>query len=571
MKGGTSEAQVVGLVTSLFYQAREARRPLVQEWKRNYRILNNDDWKPAAEPWLPNPSIPKIWPVIASLAAWSTDQRPRIEAVPTMPPFSPYADFFQGLGEQMTALLNTSWLLNGLARELSMVLWDMYTYRVGYTKVGWEPWLADGHGDATMRRVDPFQIYPDPFARNEADLSYIIQAHMMSVDDADRAFPGAAKLIGSNAGLLDAEPAPHRLSEQNNDSKPRYNLKPLGANTQQGMGRVRGGESSGQITSPVMTVLECWVRSHKHEKQKDGSTRTTEDWTVIVVGGNRVLMHENAWDVNAFGSHPFDKLCLFSTGEWYGPSLVTFLGSPQESINRILKRIEQNIDLVGNPMLVEGPASAEMNRRITNRPGARLNARPSDVAWMNPPQMHPQMALTLLQYYAAEIESISGMSAIMRGFSPTGRNAQGVIDSVQDSAFVRVRATLREIEHLLRSAGTKMMATIAEFYTEPRMATILGGDGEKTSLVLRKNHFYDPREQQPMRFSLLADGGSELETSRQALSARAAQYWGMQLIDREEALKAVRWPNWKTVSDRVDHKEMQGAMGAPTQRSVSRS
>ena len=116
-----------------------------------------------------------------------------------------------------------------------------------------------------------------------------------------------------------------------------------------------------------------------------------------------------------------------------------------------------------------------------------------------------------------------------------------------------------------------MMATIAEFYTEPRMATILGGDGEKTSLVLRKNHFYDPREQQPMRFSLLADGGSELETSRQALSARAAQYWGMQLIDREEALKAVRWPNWKTVSDRVDRKEMQGAMGAPTQRSVSRS
>jgi hypothetical protein len=570
-----AEMRVANLVQSLFFQAREARRPVAVEWKRNYRVLNGRLWQPgqANDSWAPRPEVPKIWPIIASLAAWMTDQRPNLEAVPTTPPFSPYADYYAGIGQDMTALLNTTYQMNSLPSEITMLVWDCLTYGIGYVKNAWEPWLADGKGDAVFRRVDPMSIFPDPHARTVNDMGYIIQAHTLSLDDLDRAWPGARAKMGDQASpIIDADlQLPHKLDDTVSATSPRYNLAPLGTNTPRPMGKVTNSPDLAGTQSPMVTALECWVRSHKHVT-KGGKTRTEEIWTCIVTCGSVVLAHDDAWDINSFGTHPFDKMTLFSTGEWYGPALVSLMASAQSSINRILAAIEANIELTGNPMLVEATRSSSRNKRITNRPGARLEADPREVAWMNPPQMHPQMAVMLLQYYAAELESISGMSALQRGFSPTGRNAQGVIDSVQDAAFVRVRATLRELEGVLRRAGTKLMGTIAEFYDEPRMATILGPDGERTALTLREKHFYDPEDgKTPLRFALLADAGSELSTSRQALAAQALSMYGLQLIDRVEALKALRWPNYSTVAQRADAAAITGQMQGPGARAAARA
>jgi hypothetical protein len=557
-----AEMRVARLVHDLFFEAREARRGLTAEWKRNYRILNGKVWSPnAGESWAPRPDVPKIWPIIASLASWMTDQRPTLEAVASTPPFSPYADYFGGIAQDMTALLQTSYNLNSLPTEISMMLWDVLTYGVGYVKNVWEPWLADGKGDALFRRVDPFCIFPDPHARTPDQLSHIIQAHTMTVDDMDRAFPGSrAKLAGETPSLLDRDmQAPHKLDDAVSSTAPRYNLAPLGSNSQRVMAPTKGGPAANQ-RSEMVTVLECWVRSHEHKSD----TRTKETWTCIVVAGSVVLKHEDAWDVNSFGSHPFDKMALFSTGEWYGPALVSLMASAQVSINRILAAIETNVDLVGNPMLVEAPRSASRNKRITNRPGSRLEANPNDIAWLQPPQMHPQMAVMLLQYYAGELEYISGVKAIMS--IPGGRNAQGVVDSVQDAAFVRVRATLRELEQTLRRAGSKMMATIAEFYDEPRLAVILGDGGERTALTIRKHHFYDPTNNQPLRFALMADAGSEMATSRQALENKAISLYGLQAIDRLELLKAIKWSNYTNVAQRVDAAAMTGSLGGAQSR-----
>lgn len=559
---------IPALVRELFQRARDARLPLMPQWRRNYRHLNNRDWRPGATSWEEEPAVSQIWPVVASSTAWLTDQRPTISVTPTAEAFSEYWDYYNELAGDLNTCITAAFQAYSLEAEIMKAWWDTYTYSVGYVKSQWEAPLADGLGDATFRRVDPFTIYPDPFARSPAQLSYIIEARRMTVADAERAWPGAAQLL-TNQFLEDMDEAPDRL-EDTNRNRPRVTLGPITgggapANIPGNQTRVPG--TSKFTESPVVTILECYVRGTIAEPDPDDpeTVRVRDNWRCIIVCGNAVLVDRPCIEMNAWGGHPYDRLVVCDVGEWYGPCIVELLIPIQRLINWILGSIVRNIYLVGNPQIVEDPRSAATHHRITNRPGQRIPTNPNNIQWMDPPQMHPNMSTELVSYLEGKIETISGLSAMVRGFAPQGRNSQGVLDAVQDAAFVRVRASLRELEHCLRGVASKMAATIAEFYTEPRLAAVIGPGGQQTHLSLRERHFYaidseDPTQSIPLRFSIAADSGSSMPTSKQARIAEAKHLFELGAIDILELLKTVEWPNYQLVTQRV--MENQAAMAA---------
>jgi len=556
-------------VREMFNRARHARRPLIAQWKKNYRTLTNKGWAEQAEPWIPAPKIPQIFPVALSWIGWMTDQRPIIEVMPAAQPFSPFADFYMSLAEDMNTLMSRAFNEYLLDAELTKVLWDEFCYGIGYTKTLWRHTLADGLGDATFDRIDPFTLYPDPYAKTPRDLTYIIEARTMTVTDLDRCYPGAERLIAGNYWTEDTDEAPHKLDDTVSPTGPRVRMGSLnGAATR--WTNQRDERTGGSIyDEPVVTVLECWRRYHVTEHQDDGTSKVIDGWWLSVVVNDIVVMSVDSSEVNAYGGHPYDRCVLVDTGEWYGPSMVEFLASAQTSINRTLSNIESNIALMGNPVLREDPRAQSRHTRISNRPGQRIPARADQVNWLDPPQMNPQIAVQLMSFYKGEIESISGLSAMVRGFSPTGRNSEGVLDSVQDAAFVRVRLHLRELERMMRGIAYKMASTMAEFYTEARTVATIGPDGQETIKILRSRHFYtrdaqDPNDQQPLRFAVVADAGSQLPTSRQARAAEAERLYAIGAIDVYELLKAKQWPNWAVVSKRVMEMQAQsGTLGQP--------
>jgi hypothetical protein len=577
---GPTDDQVVNYVNALFQRARTVRRPLVSRWKQNYRALHNRSWAPRAEAWQPSPEVTQIFPVIFSCVAWETDQRPVIEVQPSMQPFSAYADFYQMLAQDMNAILMANFMNYAQDMEIMKCLWDVKTYGIGYFKTTWEAWLADGIGDANFRRVDPFTIYPDPHARSESELTFIIEAKTMTLSDVDRAYPGAMR-GAQNTYEQDIDEAPHRLDESTSRLMPRFvlgNLPGASSSNPTQWAVAPNAKDRAVQEEQVVTVLEAWVRGHRVTDTDDPRVKKVRDvWQCFVVCGSSLLMNEEAGDVNAYGTHPYSRLVLTDMGEWYGPALVEMLDAPQESIVRMLTAIEQNLALMGNPVLKEVQNSPSTQRRITNRPGQRVPVRNStDVEWLQPPQIHPQMSVELIQFYKGEIESISGLSAMIRGFAPSGRNSQGVLDSVQDAAFVRVRAQLRCLEVALRDVCSKMCANIAEFYTEPRHMAYSGPDGKRLHLALRSRHFYtrdadDPDERIPLRFQLLADAGSQLPTSKQARAADAERLYALGLIDRHETLKAKQWPNFSIVANRMDERELVMGPQGPGKRTSTRS
>lgn len=570
------ENQTAAYVHNLFYRARALRRPLIAQWKRNYRTLHNKMWTPRAEAWMPAPEVSQVFPVIFSSVAWMTDQRPTIETTAAPQPFSEYADFYQSLSQDMNSVLNAVFMGYSLDLEVSKTLWDAFTYGIGYFKTTWEPWLADGIGDTAFRRVTPFNIYPDPFSTSMEDLTYIIEAKQMTVSDVDRSYPGSRGRVA--LGMTeDFDEQPHALEETVSQSMARVRLGNLPTATNTRYSLTDTPRDRGIADDPTVTVLECWVRHHQVTDTDDPQVKKVRDvWRCIVVCGNNVLLDFEAGDINAYGTHPYDRMVIADLGEYYGPSIVALLDSPQESIGRLLAAIEQNIALMGNPVLREGSRSRSRGKRITNKPGQRLEADAGEVEWLNPPQMHPQMSIDLIQFYKGEIESISGLSAMVRGFSPGGRNSQGVLDQVQDAAFVRVRATLRQLEAALRGVCAKMCANVAEFYTEPRNMSIQGADGQKFTMAMRARHFYtrdadNTDERIPLRFTLLADAGSQLPTSKQARAADAERLFALGAIDVYELLKAKQWPNYSIVAKRVMEQMSQGMSQAPAKRTATRS
>lgn len=575
-----AQQKKIQTVRALFYRDRDARRNIITQWRKNYKVLNNKTWTVKSEAWMPTPEISNIWPLLASMVAWMTDQRPTFETAPSLVSFSNAWKEADGLAEKMNACLSSSFTVNNLDAEVEKFLWDVGTYGIGYSKTTWEPWLADGLGDSAFRRVDPFTLYPDAYARSMETLNHITEATIMTCEDVDRAWPGAMALI-NNRLYEDVDTAPHKASDMVNQNSPRTRLAPLAGDSEYGSAfgsstYTKSARDTEALTTedPVVLVLQTWIRLHEidTEGMEEGTARVTDRWKCIVSCGNVVLMEKYADEIYGFNTHPYDKMTLFDTGEWYGPALVEFLTSPQETINRLLQQVEHNIMLLGNPILMQAPRAGVRQTTLTNRPGTRMQGTPNDTGWLAPPQLHPD-TFRLIEYLEAKMESIAGLGAIMRGFMPNGRNATDTINTVQDGAFVRVRATLRNLERMLRSICSKMAANNAEFYTEPRIVMVAGEGNSPSPVSLKSMEFYldykrgSEDRPVPVRFILRADAGSERPTSRGARSAEADALFAMQAIDEVEVLQAHAWPHAAEVAGRVmDVKAQNGTLGMPPSR-----
>ncbi len=563
------ELNLVGRIQNLFLHARDKRRPLVTQWNKNYRMLRNRHWSAQRPQWMPRPEVPEIFPLIASFVGWMTDQRPEWVVSPWALPGSAYADFLSGLGDDLSIVLKARFQDDDVETEIEKVIWDSQIYGTGVGKVGWDKTLNGGSGDVITRRIDPYTFYPDPQANNMREANYFIEARTYTIQELDRRWPGAA-LAFANGFEQDIDSAPNQLGQR--EDMPMANpgaISPATVPRYSKYGQSRMDTQNYEDAG--VTVFECWIREHYVANDNN----VVDGWRVIVVAGNRVLMNEAATDLWEHGEHPYERYVPYDLGEFWGLSLVELLSSPQESINRILASLQYNVELLGNPVFKEGTRSGLQRQQVTNKPGQRITVNENSTAeWLSPPPLH-EMLPQLIQYFLARMETISGLSAITRGGSAPGRNAQGVIDSMQEASFVRIRMALRNLERFMRRLGMKVSSLIVENYNEPRMVAYLGSDSQSNVRALHANHFMLPggpggNAAIPMKFRLNVDVGSQTQTSREAREAKAITMFGMGAIDDLALLEATDFPNRKAIYERVQKLKAAGAFQPPGARQRSR-
>lgn len=563
------DLELASAIRNLFFRARAARRPLVAEWSKNYRILSNRTWLSTRPSWLPNPEVPEIYPIVSSITGWMTDQRPTLQVIPASEPHSPYHEFYAQLGNDLQTAMSATWMVNEYEAEIEQVIWDGMTCGAGIFKSGWDHTLHDGMGDAILRRVDPYTFYPDPNATSMKDANYFIEVRTMSLQELDRRHPGAWNLIGRGGMIEDTDEAPTQLDAQGTMPKanpgalspattPRYGLP--------GQSRLSATDATEDMG---VTVFEAWIREHETKTDDDGNEVVHDGWRVIVMASNHILLNEPAKELWGHGQQPYDRWVPNRTGEfWGGVPMVSLLRPAQLSINRLLAAAQLHIELTGNPVFKESPRAGIQRTKITNKPGQRLTVGEGSTAeWLTGPQLTQDIP-AMVSFYIGEMERVSGLSSIARGMMPSGRPAQGTIADIQESSFVRIRLGQRNLEWALRSAGEKIASLICEFYTQPRLVAIVGPSAETSSRALTGRHFYVPTNEGrvPMRFQLLVQAGSSLPTSRGARISEADTLYAMGALDDMALLEAHDWPNHRMIAQRVMEAKATGVMQPPGAR-----
>ena len=566
-QASNDEAILASEVRGLFEKARAHRRPLVGRWNRHYQILRNGWLGVKRESWMPTPDVPEIYPIIASVVGWMTDQRPTIQITPSMQSSMPEYGFYDSVANDLKTTIYASWINHFYDAEIEKVIWDAFTYGTGIFKACWDASLDGGLGNAVTRRIDPYTFYPDPQATSMENANYFIEVRTMSLQEMDRRWPGSAKRFSESGYAENVDESPTSLSSVG--STPKASPGAIAPNTSTsyglpGQSRVNASDDIG------VTIFEAWLREHYLVEPGEGNKlpSVVESWRVVVVVGNFVLMDEAASELWGHERHPYTRYVMHETGEFWGLSLVELLTPSQIAINRLLASIQQNVELTGNPVLKETTRAGIPRTKIPNKPGARLAIGDGgQVEWLSPPMLQPTM-FSLIQFYIGEMERISGLSAIARGNVPTSRNSEQVLDRVQEASFVRVRLALRNLEWALRDQCQLLATLIVENYTLPRMVATVGKSAERSMLALTARHFYVANEHgaTPMKFSLLVEAGSSLPTSQQAHAEEANVLYAMGALDDEELLKAHKWPGWTNVVQRVEGKKASGMMQPPGAR-----
>jgi hypothetical protein len=545
----------------LYDVAKMRKSRIYSLWSKYEKIVFSDKVNDYLSANMPTPHDNELYPTLSSLVAHMLDQKQGISISSINEPTSPYAEFFNTLASDLNSTINAAWRNYNWDATFQELVWDAAIYGAGICKSTWNSSLASGKGDVEFTRINPWAFYPDPQAKNLTDGNYYIEMRRMSRDEIKRKFPELAKKIMDMPDTLDDEDTDYG-SGQTSLPRADISLLPTGQPGSYGL----PGQSGGYVADDMgITIMEIWLRDlRKRPKNSDPDDDTPKSksknkdddeeiiyedrWRCVLIARNQILLDEWAEDIYGFNNHPYSRFVFDEIGKFYPPSLAHFLCSPQIAIHRLLASIQQNAELTGNPIFMDTSNSGIDRTTIVNRPGQRLTVNSGSAGnppqWLTPPSV-PQYVMDLLQFWIGRIENISGLSGSVKGMAPQPRTADKSVQSAAESAFVRVRNGLRNMEMTLNNAMGICGELIIQNYDQERVVAYSDSTATTEVLALREEHFYvntsyDDDDKTPLQFYVAVDLGSDAMTSRSARVSNAITLFTIGGVDQKYLLEELR-------------------------------
>lgn len=516
----------------------------------------------------------------------NTDQFPDFYAAPclnfqdmkTQPP----EEILTERSADMQKLLKSWWITSGAHFQTQMSLKDALLYGCGILKTGLDVTKAGGLGEATMTRVDPYHILPDPQASCFEDARYVLEVRRVPMFEIIARFPERGHLVKPD-GVSEDEwereklrSGPDLISSQQMSHSGVSGEWPGSAISGQPPMYGRPGKRRQDYTKSVR-LTEAWIRGEDTIEVpiiEDGERKGTVEhtipyWEFIAVANGIVLTPETS---NPFdhGQLPYTRVPHDEIGEFWSMSMTEQLLPAQVALNRLLAATQISAELTGNPILIEPESSGLSRTRIVNRPGGRLTVNTGAtqfIRWLDPPRMS-QDVIQLISYWQDTIDRTSGITAVARGSQLRRREAAASVDAVRESSFARIQAVLRNYEEALKGVGAQIAANIVQFYIEPRIVALMGPEGGSGYLTLGHKHFYIPQvseegkleEDVALNFDVWATSGSTLAMSRAARLAEGFELHKAGELPPGELLKTAQWPDAEKLTQQAQQAQQQAMM-----------
>lgn len=580
----SEEEKTIKLVNSLFQKSKNARKAYDEKWLDYYRMFRGKQWKDARPSYRHSEVINLIFRSIQSTIPILTDSMPKPEFVPSEP-----SDF--ELARILNDILDSDWTYNNWNYQLTEMLYDSHIYGTGFSCIGYDEHACDGIGGVKFESADPFYQFPDPYAIDVNNKSrYHIEAQPVDIEVLKQRYPDKAQYI--KADIIDLSKRDRNMGEEVKYKSPTDNRT------------IFEGSSAYDLQSRNEALeIVCYLKdtsfSEDEINEDDGlggvSTKYVQKLNypngrrIVLVNG--VLCEDKEIDYED-KKFPYARLINYiNPRELWGISEIEQLESPQKIFNKLLSFALDVLTLMGNPIWVVDNTSDVDTDNLFNRPGLVVEKNAGSEVRREPGVQLQPYVMQMIGDMKLWFDDISGSNDVSRGVKPEGVSAASAITALQDAANTRIRQKARNIDAFMQNFGQMYLSRVFQYYDTPRVFRITGDDnsikyfkfhvertidpetneeykvakvrefnqGDDRAYYLGEEKQYDVRR----RFDVKISTGSNLPFEKNRVESQSYSLYDRGIIDAEEVLKNIRYPNAEAVLQRVAEKQAQAAAMQP--------
>lgn len=576
------EKKILKYVLDSFDKAKKFREPYVEKWKDYYQYFRGKQWKNKRPEYRHSDVINLIFPAIQNQVPLITDARPSIDFIAEKPEDLDFAKI-------LNDLILSDWDRLNWSHVILESLYDSHIYGTGVGMLDFDDEADYNIGSARWMSLEPMYCYPNPGATdiNQGRKCEIFQyAEPMSVEKVKQLYPKMAQYIKPDIRDLWQE---EKTDINNNQYRSSLDNKTF----------LDGNATVNQVNTDSVLLITTYCRPLETEEYEVASEEEDGDPTYEVklkyprgrkIVSTRSLVLETEELPYEDKSFPIQKFVNYvDPRSFWGISDIEQAEGPQMLFNKMVSFTMDVLTLTGNPIWIIDTSSGVDPDNLFNIPGGIVEKEPgSEVRRESGTQLQPYV-IQMIDRMKNWFDEVVGTTEVSRGVAPGGVTAARAIESLQQLGQTRVRLKTRILdESFLREMGRQYVQLVLKNYTVPRVRRVTDVNGvekyfkfhvehnqigEETKFVVNYQK-YEEREGQLIpgpnldraiagSFDVRVNTVSALPFARAEAEAKAFRLAEAGIIDAEELLKAIEWPNVEAVVQRLNERrreaEQQGA------------
>lgn len=583
------EKEVIQLVDNLYSKAKKYRKRYDERWMDFYKMFRGKQWKEVRPSYRSSEVMNLVFETIQAMVPILTDSHPKLQFLPTLPAQFELADILNKVAEN-------DWSHNNWLMVLTEILFDAHFYGTGMAYVGFNPKAEMGLGAIEFESFDIFYAFPDPQARdvNGKRTKYWITAEPTDLSELKKLYPEKAKWLTSDV-----------IDLANGDKSDIQNVmfkSPMDSKL------ILEGPSSGDTASKNQALKitlyskdDDFDEDECLDEEADGTPKLDENGQplkkyvqtlkypkgrkVVVAGG--VLCEDGEMEFDD-GLFPFVKINNYVLPrEFWGMGEVEQLEGPQKTFNKLLSFVLDTMSLMSNPIYIVDDTAGIDTDNLFNKPGLVIEkAQGSEVRRESGVEL-PGFILPLIDRYRKYFDGISGSTDLSRGVESTSVTAASAIENLQQAQQTRLRLKSRNIDAFLQDFGKLYLSRVFQYYSVPRIVRVSGDQNadkyfyfhveqletldEKGNKIFKKMAHINQNGQAKTveiegEFDVRVSTGSSLPFAKESKGQMAMNLFKLEVIDAEELLKDLDYPNYELVLQRVNAKKAEAAQGQMQQQ-----
>lgn len=430
------------------------------------------------------------------------------------------------------------------------IVWSLFTGN-GYIQVGYDPDAWDGEGEVTMTSRHPATVYPDPFARCDKDLQYVIFEDEMYIDEVRRMWPEQGWRVRQSRPQP-TSPSSTRLSLPPGPMQMTGSL-PIGQDSNAMM------YSSTRVVVNKAFVKDYSVLRSEKDLNKDNKEPLWIPSTMPAYPNGRfiaecegIILADLAYPLPYFPIatiHGMPPLTSF-----FAPPPVSYTVDLQTLAERMMTQTYENAIRTNNGITyVEENTTIDLEE-FGGVPGEvhmiAAGSKPPTTVW---PQSLPSQMVELPEKLLALQKEIQGFTPGRKGMTTPGNVSAPLYDAsiMQSQSVTRLRSKFLAVA--LQRAAEIVFATMGKFYTNKRDFPMFMGEDYRPIEWAPLGEF-DPTE-----FKLKVDRASIRPYSATSQRMMIPMLRQMGVIDAQSALETLEIPNVEDIMKRLAKEAQQKA------------